>query len=84
MKGIITNYRRSVHRTASNQVIVQPEGLADREAAAKLVGKKVTWNTGKRALSGEVASAHGKKGAIRVRFETGMPGQALGQEVTIQ
>ncbi len=78
------NYRRSVHRTRGNQVIIQPEGVSDREAAAKLIGKKVTWNTGKRALSGEVAGAHGKKGAVRVRFTTGMPGQSLGQEVTIQ
>ncbi len=83
MKGIITNYRRSVHRTKGNHVIVQPEGCTSREAAAKLVGKKAAWNTGKRALNGEVAAAHGKKGAIRVRFETGMPGQCLGQEVQI-
>ncbi len=83
MRGIIANYRRSVHRTKGNQVIVQPEGCGDREAAAKLVGKKVSWNTGKRALTGEVASAHGKQGAVRVRFETGMPGQCLGQEVQI-
>jgi len=83
MKGTIANYRRSVHRTRGNQVIVQPEGCESREAAEKLVGKRVSWNTGKRALHGEVASAHGKKGAVRVRFETGMPGQSLGQEVQI-
>ncbi len=77
------NYRRSVTRTSGNQMIIQPEGVESREAAAKLAGKKVTWNTGKRALHGEVASAHGKKGALRVRFETGMPGQCLGQEVQI-
>ena len=83
MKGTIANYRRSVHRTYGNQVIIQPEGVSSREEAEKLVGKKVSWNTGKRALNGEVASAHGKQGAVRVRFETGMPGQCLGQEVQI-
>ncbi len=77
------NYRRSAHRTSGNQVIIQPDGIETREAAAKLVGKKVTWNTGKRAIAGEVASAHGKKGAVRVRFETGMPGQCVGQEISI-
>ena len=83
MKGIISNYRRGRHVTRGNQVIVQPESTETREAAEKLVGKKVTWNTGKRALEGEVSGAHGKQGALRVRFSTGMPGQCLGQEVTI-
>ncbi|MBR9693291.1 50S ribosomal protein L35ae [Candidatus Woesearchaeota archaeon] len=83
MKGTITSYRRSGHRTSGNQIIVQPEGCADREAAEKLVGKKATWNTGKRAMNGEISGAHGKQGAVRVRFETGMPGQCLGQEVQI-
>jgi large subunit ribosomal protein L35Ae len=83
MKGIIASYRRSGHRLSGNQVIVQVPTLVNREAATKLVGKKVTWNTGTRALTGEVASAHGKRGALRVRFETGMPGQCLGQEVSI-
>jgi len=84
MKGVVMNYRRSPHRPSQNQMIILPDGISTRDAAAKLVGKKVTWNTGKRAIAGEVASAHGKQGAIRVRFETGMPGQAVGKEVTIQ
>jgi large subunit ribosomal protein L35Ae len=83
MKGIIANYKRSVHRTSNNQVIVTVDGLTSREEAEKLVGKKVSWNTGKRTLDGEVASAHGNSGALRVRFEQGMPGQCLGQEVSI-
>ncbi len=84
MKGVVVNYKRSGHRTSGNQLIIQAEGVKDRDAAAKLVGKTVTWNTGKRALSGVVASAHGKQGAVRVRFETGMPGQCAGQEVTFK
>jgi len=83
MKGIISNYRRSRHVTNGNQVIVHVEGIATKEAAAKLAGKKATWNTGKRALHGEITGAHGNSGAVKVRFETGMPGQAVGQEVTI-
>ena len=84
MKGVIMSYRRSVHRTSGNQVIAQPQNVTTRDEASKLVGKKVTWNTGKRPLVGVVASAHGKQGAIRVRFETGAPGQCLSQEITIQ
>lgn len=84
MKGRIVNYRRSVHRTKGNQVIVQATGISSKEEAAKLVGKKVTWNTGKRPLEGEIAAAHGNSGALRARFSTGLPGQCIGKEVTIQ
>jgi ribosomal protein L35AE/L33A len=35
-------------------------------------------------MSGKVAASHGNSGAVRVIFETGMPGQALGQKVKIQ
>lgn len=77
------NYRRSVHHTHGNQVIIQPEGCNSREAAEKLVGKSVTWNTGKRGIKGKITKAHGKQGAVLARFETGMPGQCLGQEVQI-
>ena len=31
----------------------------------------------------EVRSAHGAKGAVRVLFEKGMPGQSLGTKVTV-
>ena len=64
-------------------MIVKVAGVTTKEAAAKLVGKKVIYGTGKKDMSGVVASAHGNSGALRVRFETGMPGQAVGQKVKI-
>jgi len=83
MEGIISNFRRNRHTTSSNQMVVLVDGVDSREAADKLVGKKVTYNTGKKDISGEVRSPHGNKGALRVLFETGMPGQAIGQKVTV-
>jgi large subunit ribosomal protein L35Ae len=83
MKGLIANYRRSRHVTSGNQVVIHVEGVNSKAEAQKLVGKKVTWNTGKRSLKGEVTGSHGNSGAVRARFETGMPGQAVSQEVTI-
>lgn len=65
-------------------MILSVEGVSSREKAQELVGKTVNYNTGKRTISGEVASAHGNSGAIRVIFETGMPGQALGKEVELK
>jgi len=84
MKGTIANYRRSRHVTHGNQVIVKAEGVDNKESAEKLVGKKVVYTTGKKPINGEVRSSHGNKGALRVLFETGMPGQCLGRQVDIQ
>ena len=81
MNGTIVNFRRGKHITSSNQMIIKPENTSSKEDAAKLVGKKVSYNTGKKDMVGEVASAHGNSGAVRVIFETGMPGQAIGQKV---
>jgi len=66
-------------------MIVVVEGVNSREDAEKLVGKKVTWKSpANKTINGKVASAHGNKGAVRVIFETGMPGQAIGTKVTIE
>ena len=84
MKGVINNYRRSVKTTYDNQMIIIVEGVTKRADAEKLVGKKIVYNTGKKDITGKVASAHGNKGAIRVIFEVGMPGQAIGKPVIVE
>jgi len=84
MKGTINNFKRSIKKTSSKHMIVIVDGVKNREEAAKLVGKKVSYNTGTKDIVGKVAAAHGNKGAVRVIFETGMPGQAIGGKVDIQ
>ena len=84
MNGIISGFRRGVHHTYSNQMIVVVEGVDSKDKADKLVGKKVLFNTGKRDIKGEIRSSHGNSGAVRVLFESGMPGQALGSNVKIE
>ena len=64
-------------------MIVKVKGVDARAKAEALIGKKVTFNTGKKDILGEVKAAHGNSGALRVIFETGMPGQSLSQKVTI-
>ncbi len=83
MNGVIVNYKSGKHTQTTNQMIVQAEGVASREEAAQLVGKKVVYNTGKKDITGEVRAAHGNSGALRVLFETGMPGQSIGKVVSI-
>jgi len=86
MEGVITSFRRGVRTQNTKQMIIQVEGIDNREKAEKLVGKSVEWHApGKnnKVLAGKVAAAHGRKGAVRAIFETGMPGQSLGSKVKL-
>lgn len=84
MKGRLVNYRRGVHTEYTNQYIVEVEGVGDRTSADGILGKKVTWKTttGKEIV-GKVSKAHGNSGAVLVRFDRGLPGQAIGTEVQV-
>ncbi len=83
MNAKIAHFRQSKHITSGNQMIVLVDGVTSKEEASKLVGKTVTYKTGKKDITGTVASPHGNKGALRVVFETGMPGQSIAQTVTL-
>lgn len=65
-------------------MVVMPKGAKSKEESAKLTGKKVIYHTGKKDMVGKVLGAHGNSGAIKVHFETGMPGQAVGKPVKIE
>jgi len=85
MKAQISNFRMARHHTTGNQLIIHPEGSDSKESAEKLIGKTVSWETpSKKIIKGKITAAHGAKGAVRVLFEKGMPGQSLGTEVKIE
>ena len=85
MEGMIVNYRGSRRVKKGNHMIVEVSGVDNREKAAKLIGKKVVWKTSAgKELNGKIASAHGNSGALRVIFETGLPGQSLGTKVAVE
>ena len=85
MEGTIVNFRGSRRVKKGNQMIVHINSVDTKEKASKLVGKKVEWKTSSgKILTGKVASAHGNSGALRVIFETGMPGQSIGTKVAIK
>ena len=85
MKGIVLAYRGSYKTQNPKQMIVKVEGVKDIEGASALVGKTVVWTSESgKEIKGKVSAPHGGKGAVRVIFsEKGLPGQALGTEVTI-
>lgn len=85
MEGTIVNFRGSRRVKKGNHMIVEVNGVDDKDKASKLIGKKITWKTSSgKILSGKVASAHGNSGALRIIFETGMPGQSIGSKVAIE
>lgn len=85
MEGVIKNFRRSVTRQKTSHIIVYLDESDNREKASELVGKSAVWKSPKgREINGKVASAHGNKGAIRIIFEKGLPGQSLGTKIEIK
>ncbi len=87
MEGRISAFRGSFRRKSGNHMIIQVDGVTSKEKAQALVGKTVVWiapGKNKKQLKGTVAAPHGGKGAIRAIFETGMPGQSLGEPVKIE
>lgn len=86
MEGIIVNYRRGRKTQKPNQMVILIPSY-DKEKSQKLVGKEVVYNCegkDKKTITGKITSVHGNKGAVRALFETGMPGQAIGQKIEVK
>lgn len=85
MEGVIVHFRGSRRVKRHNQMVVQVGAIDNKEKASKLIGKKVIWKTSAgKQLTGQITAAHGNSGALRVRFDTGMPGQSIGSKVAIE
>ncbi len=87
MEARISAFRGSFRRKSGNQMIIVVDGVEDKEKAKALVGKTVVWTSpgkNKKQLKGKISAVHGGKGAVRAIFETGMPGQSLGEVVKIE
>ena len=84
MEGIISNFRSGRHTKSNNQMIVLADAKSKADAA-KFIGKKVIWTSpAGKTITGKITQPHGNKGALKVLFETGMPGQSIGQKVKIE
>ena len=67
-----------------NQMIVEVKGYDSRSKAAQLIGKRVLWlSPAKKEIHGKIVDVHGNSGAVRARFNRGMPGQAIGAKVEL-
>ncbi|MBL7055916.1 50S ribosomal protein L35ae [Candidatus Woesearchaeota archaeon] len=85
MNGTIASFRRGRKTQKMNQMVVYLPETDSREKAASLVGKEVVWKSpAGKEIKGKVSSAHGNKGAVRVIFEKGMPGQSMSDKVELK
>ncbi len=87
MEGRIAHYRSANSTRYPRQLIVHVEGVDKQDKATPLVGKTVRWvspGKNKTTITGKVSAVHGNSGAVRVIFERGLPGQALGTTVTVE
>lgn len=84
MKGIIVQFRRGRHRIHEKHYLLDL-GMKNRDEAKKLVGKIVSWKSpGGKVISGKISDAHGTKGLVRAIFESGLPGQAITNEIEVK
>ena len=84
MKGTIVNFRGGRHTQKNDEMIIEVPDVDSREKAEKLVNKEIEWTTpsGKK-IKGKIKAPHGNKGAVRAKFEKGMPGQAISTKVVV-
>jgi len=84
MEGLILNFRGGRHTQTNHEMIIKVSNIDSKAKAEKLVNKEVEWTTpsGKK-IKGKIVKAHGNKGAVKVRFEKGMPGQSISTKVKV-
>ncbi len=82
--GAIKNCMLGSRTQKPKQYIVNVEGYG-KVKASSLIGRKAVWTTSSgKDITGKVAGVHGDKGALRVIFTKGLPGQAIGTSIKIK
>lgn len=85
MEGRIVNFRGGMHTKYADYMVVKIDSVNAKEEADKLIGKKAIWKSpAGKEITGKITKSHGNKGAVRIKFEKGMPGQSLGTKVLIE
>jgi len=81
--GTIVNYRIGIKTQKPKECLIQFAHVNSASLAGQLVNRKVVWKQGDIKLMGKIAGSHGKKGVVKVKFQKGVPGQALGTTVEL-
>ena len=81
--GKIVNYRIGIRRQNPRECLIQFAHINSASLACQLIQRKVVWKQGTCKLIGKIAGSHGKNGVVKVKFQKGVPGQALGTSVEL-
>ena len=84
IKAVIVNFRGSRRTRNFSQIILKINNM-NKDKAKELINKDVIWKTSSgKEIKGKITNVHGNSGAVRAKFERGLPGQSLGTEVEIK
>ena len=81
--GTIVNYRIGIGTQNPKECLIQFAHVKSASLADQLIRRKVVWKQGDSKFIGKIAGSHGKKGVVKVKFQKGVPGQALGTTVEL-
>jgi len=81
--GTILNYRIGIGTQNPKECLIQFAHVNSASLAGQLFNRKVVWKQGNSKLIGKIAGVHGKNGVVRVKFQKGVPGQAIGTTVEL-
>jgi large subunit ribosomal protein L35Ae len=81
--GTILNYRIGIGTQNPKECLIQFAHVNSASHAGQLFNRKVVWKQGNTKLVGKIAGTHGKRGVVRVKFQKGVPGQAIGTTVEL-
>ena len=81
--GTIVNYRIGIRTQNPKECLIQFAHINSASIASQLINRKVVWKQGDSKLIGKIAGSHGKNGVVKVKFQKGVPGQALGTKVEL-
>lgn len=83
MKGRILGYRGGKRTQFHRQMIIELK-IGDKETQ-KFLGKEAVWKSPKgKEIRGKITKGHGNKGKVIAKFEKGLPGQAINDEVEVE
>jgi len=81
--GTIVNYRIGIGTQKPKECLIQFAHVNSASLAGQLIRRKVVWKQGDNKFIGKIAGVHGKKGVVKVKFQKGVPGKALGTTVEL-
>lgn len=85
MEAVIVNFRRGRTTQNTRHLVLKVEGINSIKDTKSLLKKQVIWKSPSgKELKGTISASHGNSGCVRAIFERGLPGQSLGQKVTLK